>query len=330
MRALVMTGFGPAGNATIGELPEPEPRPGNLLVKLAAAAVNPVDWKEMAGHLTGFYGDYGGRWAPGFDGSGIVEAIGAGVTDFAPGDRVVLLSDRREGQSGTFAEYARVPARLAAKAPASIGWGGIASLPTAGATGWQGLFRAGIEPLRAGESVVIHGASGGIGSFSIGFAHAIGADVAATARDVNLDYLRGLGADRAIDYRNEDVVAAVREWRPEGVDRVLDCTSGGRQTELLDMLRPGGHLVVVATVTDDADMARLADAAQLRDCRATLLILNLADLREDLEGMMRLIDEGRMALPELTAYPLDRAGDALATMQAGGVRGKLVIDIAAL
>src|SRR5690242_210790 len=114
MRALGMDGFGSAEQAKVGELPKPETLPDDLLVGVTAASVNPVDWKEMAGYLAQVYGEYG-KWAPGFDACGIVEQVGSNVSGFAKGDRVVLLADRREGpQSGTLAEYVRVPARLAA------------------------------------------------------------------------------------------------------------------------------------------------------------------------------------------------------------------------
>jgi len=327
MRALVMDGFGSPDQAKLGELPKPETLPDDLLVRVTAAAVNPVDWKEMAGYLAQVYGEYG-QWAPGFDACGIVEQVGSNVSGFAKGDRVVLLADRREGpQSGTLAEYVRVPARLAAKAPAKASDAEVAAIPTAGITGYQGLFRPDVGTLKAGESVLILGASGGIGSFSIGYAHAAGARVAAAARDVNLDYVRSLGADLAIDYKNEDVLAAVKTWAPAGVDHVLDAGTGGNQSGILDMIKDGGRLVIVATYVNDADIEKLTAEAGKRGISVHYLLLDLATLREDLDATAKLIDAGKMKLPEVTLYPLARGAEALVAQQTGGVRGKLVVTI---
>ena len=326
MRALVMDGFGSPNQTKLGELPKPECRPDDLLVRVKAAAVNPVDWKEMAGYLAQVYGQYK-LWAPGFDACGQVEQVGSKVTGFAVGDRVVLLSDRREGQSGTFAEYVRVPARLAAKAPAKASDAQAASIPTAGITGYQGLFRPDVGTLKAGESVLILGASGGIGSFSVAYAHAAGAKVAATARDVNLDYVRSLGADLAIDYKKEDVSAAVKRWAPQGVDHILDTGTGGNQPGLLDMLKSGGRLVIVATYVNDADIEKLTAKAKERGIAVHYLILDLATLQQDLTATAKLIDAGKMKLPDLTIYPLAKSGEALAAQQAGGVKGKLIVSI---
>jgi NADPH2:quinone reductase len=324
---VVMDGFGAPSQAKFGELPKPEAGPDDLLVRVRAAAVNPVDWKEMAGYLAQVYGEYG-KWAPGFDACGTVETVGSNVTDFAVGDRVVLLADRREGpQSGTLAEYVRVPARLAAKAPKKASDGEVAGIPTAGITGYQGLFRHDVGALKAGQSVLILGASGGIGSFSVAYAHAIGAKVAGAARDVNLDYIRSLGADLAIDYKKEDVAAAVKKWAPEGVDHVLDTGTGGNQPGMLDIIKPGGHLVIVATYVNDADIEKLTAEGKAKGVEVHYLLLDIGTLRQDMDATARLIDEGKMKLPELTVYPLERGAEALAAQQAGGVRGKLIVTI---
>jgi NADPH:quinone reductase-like Zn-dependent oxidoreductase len=328
MRAVVMQGFGTPDQARPGELPKPDYGPDDVLVRIHAAAANPVDWKEMAGYLASVYGEYGPSWAPGFDACGIVEAVGGNVGGLAVGDRVVVLSDRRDGQSGTFAEYARVPAKLAAKAPFTASDAQVASIPTAGLTAYQGLFRPDVGTLKAGQSVLVHGASGGIGSFAVAYAHAAGAKTAASTRAVNLDYVRSLGADLAIDYKNENVVDAVRRWAPDGVDCVLDCGTGGNQSELLDVLKPAGRFVIVATYVNDADIPVLTEQAKQRGLEVHYLILDLGSYQQDIAATARLIDEGGMKLPETTVYPLERGGEALVAVQAGGVRGKLVVTIA--
>jgi NADPH:quinone reductase-like Zn-dependent oxidoreductase len=322
-----MEGFGSPTQAKPGELPKPETRPDDLLVHVSAAGVNPVDWKEMAGYLAQVYGEYSGGWAPGFDACGTVAEVGSNVSGFSVGERVVLLSDRRDGQSGTLAEYVRVPARLAAEAPAKASDAEVAAIPTAGLTAYQGLFRPDVGTLKAGQSVLVIGGSGGVGGFAVAYAHAVGAKTAATARDVNLDYVRSLGADLAIDYKNEDVAGAVRRWMPDGVDCILDSGSSGNQPGLLDMIKPGGRLVIVATYVNDADIEKLTEQAKSRGIAVHYLIMDLATLQQDLAATAKLIDDGKMKLPETTIYPLERGAEALAAIQAGGVRGKLIVSI---
>jgi NADPH:quinone reductase-like Zn-dependent oxidoreductase len=330
MRAFVMEGFGASDKASPGTLPKPQCRPGDLLVRVAAAGINPTDWKEMEGNLVNFYPPYEPRWAPGFDGAGIVEEVGEAVAGFGPGDRVVLMSDRREGQSGTFAEYVRVSQKLAAKAPASISLTETASIPIAGATAYQALFRDDMGAVKPGQSLLIHGASGGLGSFATCFACATRVRVAATCRPANAAYLRELGAELTIDYTQGRIADALKRWVPNGTDVLIDAVSGGTQADLLDALAPGGRLVIVATVTDDGDIPALCAEAQRRGRSVHFLILDHLRVAADLQAIARLIDGGRMRMPAITRYPLERAGEALKAMQAGRTRGKLVIEIADL
>jgi NADPH2:quinone reductase len=330
MRAFVMQGFGGSHLAATGTLPKPQCRGDDLLVRVAAAGVNPTDWKEMEGNLVNFYPPYEPRWAPGFDGAGVVAEVGAEVAGFKPGDRVMLMSDRRGGQCGTFAEYVRVSEKLAAQAPDSISLTESASVPIAGLTAYQALFRDDMGRARAGQSVLIHGASGGVGSFATCFAHASALRIAATGRAANAGYLREIGAAYVIDYTEGPIAPALKAWASQGVDVVVDAVSGGRQAELLDALAPGGRLVVVATVTDDGDIASLTDEAGRRGRSVHFLILDHLRVAEDLQAIARLIDEGGMRMPQITRYPLERAGEALRAMQAGKVRGKLVIEVAEL
>jgi NADPH:quinone reductase-like Zn-dependent oxidoreductase len=330
MRAFVMQGFGASDLALPGTLAKPRCRPGDLLVRVAAAGVNPTDWKEMEGNLVNFYPPYEPRWAPGFDGAGIVEEVGEGVAGFKPGDRVVLMSDRRGGQSGTFAEYVRVSEKLAAKAPASISLTEAASIPIAGLTAYQALVRDDMGRAKPGQSLMIHGAAGGLGSFATCFARAIGMRIAATCRPANDGYLRQIGAEHTIDYTQSRIAEALKHSAPQGVDVVIDAVSGGKQAELLDALAPGGRLVIVATITDDGDIPALGAEAERRGCSVHFLILDHLRVAQDLRAIARLIDGGTMRMPQITRYPLGRAGEALRAMQAGGTRGKLVIEIADL
>jgi NADPH2:quinone reductase len=329
MRAFVVEGFGPSSHGRLAELPQPECLANDLLVRMAGACVNPADWKEIEGKLASFYPTYPARWVPGHDGAGIVEAIGDNVEGFAPGDRVVLMAARQIGpHSGTLAEYVRVDQAFAAKAPLSISLTVSASIPTAGVTAHQALFRPDVGVATAGQSILIHGASGGIGSFAVTLASAAGLRAAATCRAANAEYVRELGAEVAIDYTAGDVIAATRRWAPRGVDIAIDSFSGGKQSELLDTLAPGGRLVVIATVTEDGDIASLTADAQTRGLSVHFLVLNPNTMAEDLAAFAKLVDHNEMKMPAITTYPLDEAAAALAAIQAGKVRGKLVIPIA--
>lgn len=324
-----MEGFGPSSHGRLAELPQPPCLANDLFVRMAGASVNPADWKEMEGKLTAFYPTYPARWVPGHDGAGIVEAIGDNVEGFAAGDRVVLMAARHIGpHSGTLAEYVRVDQAFAAKAPLSINLSASASIPTAGVTAYQALFRPDVGAATAGQFILIHGASGGLGGFAVTLASAAGLRVAATCRAANADYVRELGAEVAIDYTAGDVIAATRRFAPRGVDIAIDSFSGGKQGELLDALAPGGRLVVIATVTEDGDIASLTADANTRGLSIHFLVMNPATMGEDLAFLAKRIDHNEIKMPAITNYPLDEAADALAAIQAGKVRGKLVIQIA--
>ena len=326
MRALLMEGFGEPRAARVGDVPKPEIGPGDVLVRIGAVAINPVDWKEVAGFMAPFYPPYPPLWVPGFDGSGVVEAVGAEVSEFAPGEHVLVRPDRLTG-NGTLAEYARVPQDRTAKAPSGLTHAQTASIATAGRTAYQALFRADVAGLEAGQSLLIEGAAGGVGSFAVSFAHAAGIRTAGTCRHANIDYVRGLGADIVIEYERADVVAEIRRWLPKGVDAVVDCYSGGHKTELLDALAPGGRLIVVATLTQDADIVSLKASAQKRGLDVRLMLMDYTSLQADMLAIRRFMDGRRVPLPEIQTYPLERAAEALETVRTGGGRGKVAVRL---
>lgn len=331
MRALVMEGFGATGRARGGDMPMPIPGPNDIVVKMAGAGVNPTDYKEIQGHLTGFYPPYVGPWIPGHDGAGVVEAVGSDVRKFSAGDPVMFVSNRQAGlQSGTFAEYAVVGSEFAALAPASIPLLEASVIPVAAATAHQGLFLKDVGGAERGHSVLIHGAAGGLGSFAVALCAEAGLRVAGTCRQENASYVVSLGADLTIDYRTSDIVAVARAWSESGLDIVLDCVSGGHDHTLFDALKPGGRLVVIATADHDGDIQALQDEAGKRGVAAHFFVLDLAILPETLNSLRRSIDEGGLKMPQVTSYPLAEAASALAAMEAGGIRGKITIQIAKL
>ncbi len=328
MRAFVMSGFGSAKQGRVKEMPMPAIDDRHVLIKVTAAGVNPVDWKECEGHLEQFYGHYQPEWTPGYDAAGVVHAVGASVTRLKVGDRVVAFSDRREsGHNGTFAEYVRVLPNGVGIVPSSVDLLDAAAIPTAGLTGYQALTRSEKAGLRPGDSVLIHGASGGVGSYSVQLARARGLQVAASCSGRNVDYVRSLGADLVIDYSNRDIVAAVRRWKPQGVHAVIDCVSGGTLPDALDALRPSGRLISIATLVQDGDIAGETELAARRGFTKIFSIMSFDRIAEELEDIVEMSAKGQVKAPPIRVFTLDRAGEALDNLKNGGVRGKLVLTI---
>ena len=326
MKAIVMDGFGPPSRANLADLPMPPCRERDVLIEVRAAGVNPVDWKECEGHLEQFYGTYEDHWVPGYDVAGVVHAVGSQVSAFRPGDRVIAFSDRREnGHNGTFAEYVRVLDNAVSLVPDAVSLEDAAAIPTAALTGYQALHRSNKAALQPGDTVLVHGASGGVGSYTVQFAKAAGLRVAATCSARNLGYLAGLGTDLAIDYAERRITESLREWEPDGLDAIVDCVSGGSIANPEAILKQGGRLISIATLTQDGDIAGdTAKAAEL-GYEKILSIMEFDRIGEELGEVLALMAEGKVMPPPLTAYPLERGVQALEAMKRGGVRGKIVL-----
>lgn len=327
MRAVVVSGFGPPAEARLTDMPMPDFGPDDVLIKVAAAGVNPADWKEGEGNLAQFFGSYPDMWIPGLDAAGIAEAVGSNVRKFKPGDRVVGFSDRSRGHAGTFAEYVRVPADMMALVPASVTLDTAAAIPTAAVTGYQALVRSDKAGLSSGKTVFIHGASGGVGSYSVQFAKALGLRIAASCSGHNLDYVRSLGADLALDYAGGNLAARVRQWEPTGVDAIIDCVSGGTLPDAFQALRPGGRLVNIATLTQDGDVTGEIDKATRLGFTKILAFVSYERFGEDLEEILALMERGLVKTPPLTVYPLEAGPEAMQRMKAGAVQGKIILKV---
>ena len=242
------------------ELPTPTPGPGEVLVQIACAGVNPADWKNREGHLAQ-YRPYTFPYIIGFDAAGIVAAVGEGVTEFQPGERVFTPTNHGQGGQGSYAEYAIASADRVARIPDGLSFAQAAALPVASLTAWQGLFDRG--GLKAGQLAMIHGGSGGLGSFAVQFARWAGARVAATCSTPNVDYLKSLGVERVIDYRTETIADAVATWAPEGLDYLMDAVGVSTLPNGLDLVKPGGRVVfcTCSLLIDEGE-------EQVRDARA--------------------------------------------------------------
>lgn len=321
MRAMVIDRFGGPEQLRFAEVPTPRPGPGEVLIRVECAGVNPADWKCREGWLAQFF-QYRFPFILGFDVSGTIAAIGADVDGVRVGDRVVAYTKQGMGEWGSYAEYVVVLAAAAVPLPDSVGFAEAAAIPTAGVTAWEGLFDTGA--LAAGQKLLVNGGSGGVGSYAIQLARRAGADVAATCSRANADYVRALGADPVIDYRNGSVPHAVRDWAPEGVDMVLDAVGQGTLPQAVEMVRPGGTVGPVATLVADEPPHDAATAAA-RGVRIAPVMSSYERSSRQLRELVGLVGGGHVRVPELEVIPLELAAEAHRRIQTGHVRGKLVL-----
>ena len=325
MRARVIDGFGDAGVLRWGEIPQPKPGPGDVLVRVVCAGVNPADWKTREGKLSAYI-HYHFPFVLGFDLAGIVEAVGEGVDAFRPGDRVFGMSRQGQGQDGSYAELCIADAAFLAPLPPGWSFAQAAALPVAGTTAYGGIADAGA--LREGQSVLINGGAGGVGSLGIQVAKALGARVAVTCGADNQAYVRGLGAELAIDYRGGDVAAKIRRWMPDGVDLVLDAV--GLDTLLpaaIDIVAPGGRYVEIETLISRASDDLVARAAA-RDIAILSNMVAVARLPDHLHGLAALCAAGSVKPPAIEVLPLGEAAEAHRRVEAQHVRGKIILEVA--
>ncbi len=301
--------FGGPAVLKMEDLPRPELGEEELLVKVMAAGVNPVDYKIREGKYPAVKADQL-PYVPGREIAGVVEACGGLVDEWKEGDAIFAMLGI---EHGGYAEYAIVKDSEAAAKPHSLDFVAAASVPLAGLTAWQGLFRYG--ELKAGQRVLIHGGSGGVGHFAIQFAKVAGAYVITTVSTPHVDFVRGLGADQVIDYkaqRFEDVV--------KDVDLVYDLIGGATQERSFEVLKRGG--ILVSTLTEPSQ--EKARAKGVRAMRYTC-----KENAGELEEIGRLIDEGKVKPKVARTYALAEAPSAQDYVEQGHTEGKVVLKIVA-
>ncbi|MFF4749057.1 zinc-binding dehydrogenase [Streptomyces sp. NPDC002514] len=313
MRAVVQDRFGDRGVLRLAEVERPEPIPTEVLVRVHAAGVNPVDVKTRQGQgMAGIVGEP--PFILGWDVSGVVAETGFGVTTLRPGDEVYGMP-RFPHQGGGLAEYVTAPSRHFARKPAGLSHTEAAALPLAGLTAWQILVdTAALEP---GQRVLVHAAAGGVGHLAVQIAKARGAHVIGTARSAKHDFLRALGADETLDYSAVAFEDAVHD-----VDLVVDNIGDPEhQRRSLDVLRPGGLLIAVPDGVDPA----VAEQARARGLRACSFLVE-PDLG-GLEQLTGLVEAGKLR-PEVSAVlPLADAAKAHELIESGRTQGKVVLSV---
>ncbi|WP_138504712.1 zinc-dependent alcohol dehydrogenase family protein [Nostoc sp. PA-18-2419] len=316
MKAMAIANFGSPEVFVETEVNKLTPRNNEVLVKVYATSVNPAD----CGMRQGSFGPRVKLPAIlGFDVSGVVEAVGENVKDFQVGDEVYYAIPHEQG-GGANAEYHVANESIIAKKPANISHLEAASVPVAGGTAWAALItRANIK---VGEIVLIHGGAGGVGTFAIQIAKAAGAYVYTTCGSYDSDFVKSLGADRAIDYRNEDFINIImQETNGQGVDVIFTTVSGEILAKSLAVTKADGRAVTITGVTGDLNFAIFKNI--------TVHFTHLDQTRPKLDALRTLIERGQIKPVVGKTFELYQLAQAHKTLEEGGegVRGKIIVQI---
>ncbi len=323
MKAMVLDRFGGPEVLHMAEIERPEATPGQVVVQVGYASVNPADWKSREGWLAQYF-QYQFPFVVGFDAAGVVAQVGEGISGLKVGDRVVTPGNQGLGERGSYAEYVRSAAERVIPLPASVSLQQAATLPTAGMTAWKAVLDLG--QAGPGKRVAVNGGAGGTGSFAIQLAKMAGAQVAATCSPRNFDYVRALGADHVIDYRAGGVVEALRAWAPDGLDLIVDTVGQGTFVDTIETLKRGGIICPIGTLIADEtpyDPARAAAAG----VSVLPTVSDFESQPRQLAGLVDALAAGRIRAPEFTVMPLAEAGEAQRHVAAGHVRGKILLEI---
>ncbi|MBB3454509.1 NADPH:quinone reductase-like Zn-dependent oxidoreductase [Rhizobium sp. BK313] len=307
MKAIQYSEHGPADVMQYLDLPDPAAGPGQILVKLAAASVAPFDWKLRAGHLKNHF-TLPMPSIPGRDGAGKVIAVGDDVTEFSIGDRVSVVAG--VFSQGCYAEKIASDAKNAVRIPGNLDFPEAVAFSNPGRSAWICVRTA---EVKSGDKVLVHAGAGAVGGLLVQLCHHIGAEVTATCRAANREYVLGLGANRVVAYDQEDF-SFLRDQ-----DVVFDLMGGDVHERSYKVLKPGGHLVwlVADPITD-----RSAEFG------VTVTRALISDDKEVLQTMMDLAEAGMLKPQVARTMPLQDAAEAHRLMEAGAIsRGRLVLTM---
>lgn len=331
MRAVVMEKTGDPTVLKAVELGRPLCGDNEVLVRVMAAGVNPIDTKLRA---RGLYFPNGLPAILGCDGAGVVEAVGSDVTRFEPGDAVFYCYGGLGQAAGNYAEYIAVPESFVASKPDCIDFIDAAAAPLVLITAWESLFDR--ARIRGGERVFIHAGAGGVGHVAIQLAKLAGCTVATSvSSDEKADLVRTLGADLAINYRDQDVAGELLAWTEgRGVDIAFDTVGGEAFNQLVPATALYGDIVTILQVPEDADwkQIRLRNIRISQELMLTPMVLGLeegaAHHGDILEQCAQFFDEQKLSVFVADTLPLEQAAEAHRRIEAGGMAGKLVLEIA--
>jgi NADPH:quinone reductase len=314
MKAMVVRAWGGPESFEAADMPKPAPEKGEVLVRVRAASVNPVDYKIRQN------GSWSGVPLPailGYDAAGTVEAVADGVTHLAPGDEV-LYSARIFGRQGTYAEYHVEDAAIVAKKPASLTFEQAAALPLAAMTAYDAIVT--FFQTKPGDTVLVHAGAGGVGCYAVQLAKAAGARVLATGRSENTDFIRALGADEVIDYRSvrfEDEVNRLTDGK--GADAAYDTVGGETLARSVACVRPYGKLASIVNTEGNLGPMYLRNQ--------TFYAGFMERTGPKIQAVALLAERGQLRPVIDSSFALERIGDAHRKIQAGGMKGKIVIVV---
>ncbi|MCL4479117.1 MAG: zinc-dependent alcohol dehydrogenase family protein [Deltaproteobacteria bacterium] len=314
MKAMIITAFGGTEVFKEQDVPKPVPGENDVLVKVYATSVNPVDYKIRKA------GAWAGVKPPaviGYDVSGVVELVGSGVNGLKPGDEVYYTPEIVKGQ-GSYAEYHVANEAIVAIKPSNLSHIEAASIPLAGSTAFDALVT--MANIKAGDSVLIHAGAGGVGSLAIQIAKSLGAYVFTTCGSYNKELVKQLGADRIIDYRAENFVDVIlKETADNGVDVVFDTVGGETLSESVKATRSSGRIVSI--VSSDVNI----DTAKKKNITVDYMFMQRG--RSKLDALRALIERGKIRPVIDSVMPLKDVAIAHQRLEKGGVRGKIVLKV---
>lgn len=303
MQAILVDRYGDADVLELRETNRPQPQENEVLVRIAFAAMIPLDWKIRSGWLEQVFPTTF-PYMPGFYASGIVETVGSQVTELQPGDRV--FGDLR----GSYAQYAVAKEDALVKLPDAISLADAAAIKAGADSAWKALFLEG--DLQSGQTVLVHAAAGGVGQFAVQLAKWKGATVIGTASADNLEFVKSLGADVVIDYRSEDFSQLVKD-----VDLVVDTVGGDTEQRSWGVLKRGGILVSLVGDPDTEQAAAHGVTAKFNTVFAT---------REHLLRIVDLLADGTLKMETGRVYPLSKAGEAQRFSEQRRGRGRILLN----